>query len=241
MKQYDNPQLQRIAANLASTGATRLRYVIDVNEDAALKLAVKHGATVAYTETALADPKVDAVIIASSTDTHADLAIASAKAGKAIFCEKPIDLSLKRVDQCLAAVKKAGVPMFVGFNRRFDPSFAALRATKECVIGLPARALAPQVVAVGNCSGRKVDKFKKFGLTPLKAKRVKPPLIGECFANLECKVVDTAFVRKYNLFVLEVVKAWIDPKQKNPKVIHHHGDGTFTVDGKRIKLKSRMP
>ncbi len=68
------------------------------------------------------------MIIASSTDTHADLAIAAAKAGKAIFCEKPIDLSLKRVDQCLAAVKKAGVPMFVGFNRRFDPSFAALHA-----------------------------------------------------------------------------------------------------------------
>ncbi len=120
-------------------------------------------------------------------------------------------------------------------------SFAALRATKECVIGLPARALAPQVVAVGNCSGRSVDKFKKFGLTPLKAKRVKPPLIGECFANLECKVVDAAFVRKYNLFVLEVVKAWIDPAQKNPKVIHHHGDGVFSADGKVFKLKSRMP
>jgi myo-inositol 2-dehydrogenase/D-chiro-inositol 1-dehydrogenase len=67
------------------------------------------------------------VVIASSTDTHADLAIAAARAGKAIFCEKPIDLSLKRVDACLAAVKKAKVPMFVGFNRRFDPSFAALK------------------------------------------------------------------------------------------------------------------
>ena len=120
-------------------------------------------------------------------------------------------------------------------------SFAALRATKECVIGLPARALAPKVVAVGNCSGRKVDKFKKFGLTPLKAARVKPPLIGECFANLECKVADMGFVKKYNLFVLEVVKAWIDPAQKNPKTIHHRGDGTFIADGKIIKLKSRMP
>jgi myo-inositol 2-dehydrogenase/D-chiro-inositol 1-dehydrogenase len=116
------------AANLASTDATCLRYVVDVNSDAALTLAVKHGAQVADAKTALADPGVDAVIIASSTDTHADLAIASAKAGKAIFCEKPIDLSLKRVDQCLAAVAKAGVPMFVGFNRRFDPSFAALHA-----------------------------------------------------------------------------------------------------------------
>jgi myo-inositol 2-dehydrogenase/D-chiro-inositol 1-dehydrogenase len=116
------------AANLASTGATALRYVIDVNAEAAAKLAAKHGATVTDAKTALADPAVDAVIIASSTDTHADLAIAAAKAGKAIFCEKPIDLSLKRVDQCLTAVKKARVPMFVGFNRRFDPSFAALHA-----------------------------------------------------------------------------------------------------------------
>jgi myo-inositol 2-dehydrogenase/D-chiro-inositol 1-dehydrogenase len=68
------------------------------------------------------------VIIASSTDTHAELIIAAAQAGKAIFCEKPIDLSLKRVDQCLAAAKKAKVPLFIGFNRRFDPSFAALHA-----------------------------------------------------------------------------------------------------------------
>jgi myo-inositol 2-dehydrogenase/D-chiro-inositol 1-dehydrogenase len=83
---------------------------------------------VAEAKAALADPKVNAVVIASSTDTHADLAIAAARAGKAIFCEKPIDLSLKRVDACLAAVKKAKVPMFVGFNRRFDPSFAELHA-----------------------------------------------------------------------------------------------------------------
>ncbi len=116
------------AANLVSTGTTALRYVVDVNADAATALALKHGARVVAAHTALADPAVNAVIIASSTDTHADLVIAAAKAGKAIFCEKPIDLSLKRVDQCLAAVKKAGVPMFVGFNRRFDPSFSSLQA-----------------------------------------------------------------------------------------------------------------
>lgn len=114
------------AANLAANGGTSIRYVVDVNTDAAKALAKKHGAKVVDVKTALADKGVDAVIIASSTDTHADLAIASARAGKAIFCEKPIDLSLKRVDACLAAVKKAGVPMFVGFNRRFDPNFKAL-------------------------------------------------------------------------------------------------------------------
>ncbi len=115
------------AANLAANGGTAIRYVVDVNADSAKALAKKHGARVSDVKTALADKTVDAVIIASSTDTHADLAIASARAGKAIFCEKPIDLSLKRVDACLAAVKKAGVPMFVGFNRRFDPSFRALQ------------------------------------------------------------------------------------------------------------------
>ena len=116
------------AANLAASGQARLRYIVDVNTEAARALAAKHGARVTNVGTALGDPEVDAVIIASSTDTHADLAIAAAKAGKAIFCEKPIDLSLKRVDACLAAVQKAKVPMFVGFNRRFDPSFAALKA-----------------------------------------------------------------------------------------------------------------
>jgi flavin reductase (DIM6/NTAB) family NADH-FMN oxidoreductase RutF len=120
-------------------------------------------------------------------------------------------------------------------------SFAALSATKECVIAIPALDLARQMVAVGNCSGRTVDKFRKFGLTPLKAQRVRAPLVAECFANLECRVVDAGFVRKYNLFVLEVVKAWIDPERKNPKILHHRGDGVFAVDGKIVKLKSRMP
>jgi flavin reductase (DIM6/NTAB) family NADH-FMN oxidoreductase RutF len=120
-------------------------------------------------------------------------------------------------------------------------SFAALRATKECVIAVPALELAPKVVEVGNCSGEDVDKFAKFGLTPAPAALVAPPLVAECFANLECKVADTRFVNKYNLFILEVVKAWTDPAQKNPKTIHHHGYGKFAVDGKMIKLKSRKP
>ena len=96
-------------------------------------------------------------------------------------------------------------------------SFAALRATKECVIAIPALELAPKVVGIGNCSGRDVDKFKRFGLTPAPAERVAPPLVAECFANLECKVVDTRLVNKFNLFILEVVKAWTDPAQKHPE------------------------
>jgi flavin reductase (DIM6/NTAB) family NADH-FMN oxidoreductase RutF len=119
-------------------------------------------------------------------------------------------------------------------------SFAALRATGECVIALPARKLAPKVVKVGNSSGRDLDKFGAFGLTPAPASRVAPPLVAECFANLECQVSDRRLVARYNLFILEVVKAWTDPAQKNPKTIHHHGYGKFVVDGATIRLKSRM-
>lgn len=122
-----------------------------------------------------------------------------------------------------------------------DYSFAALRATKECVIAIPAAHLAQKVVDVGNCSGREeVAKFEKFGLTPLKARRVAAPLVAECFANLECRVVDGRLVNKHNLFILEVVQAWTDPRQRNPKTIHHHGYGKFVLDGTTIKLKSRM-
>jgi len=120
-------------------------------------------------------------------------------------------------------------------------SFTALRATRECVIAVPAVELAPKVVAVGNCTGREIDKFAEAGLTPRPAEQVAPPLVAECFANLECRVVETRLVNKYNLFVLEVVKAWTDHAQKNPKTIHHHGYGTFIVDGETIHLKSKMP
>jgi myo-inositol 2-dehydrogenase/D-chiro-inositol 1-dehydrogenase len=114
------------AANLAASDSARLAHVVDVNATAAAALARRHGARASDTATALADPAVGAVIIASSTDTHADLVIAAARAGKAIFCEKPIDLALPRVDAALAALRAAGVPMLVGFNRRFDPDFAEL-------------------------------------------------------------------------------------------------------------------
>jgi myo-inositol 2-dehydrogenase/D-chiro-inositol 1-dehydrogenase len=119
------------AANLSRNPEARLRYVVDVDARAAKALADKHGAEVADRTSALADPAVGAVVVASSTDTHAELAIAAARAGKAIFCEKPIDLSLDRVDQCLAEVTKAKVPFMVAFNRRFDPSFKALKACIE--------------------------------------------------------------------------------------------------------------
>ncbi|HNX53405.1 MAG TPA: flavin reductase family protein [Pontiellaceae bacterium] len=119
-------------------------------------------------------------------------------------------------------------------------SFGLLKATGECVINIPSVEIAEKVAGCGNTSGAKTDKFKKFGLTPLPASTAGAPLIKECFANLECRVIDTGMVDKYCLFILQVVKAWIDPDVKNPRTIHHLGRGNFTVDGKRIKLKSKM-
>jgi flavin reductase (DIM6/NTAB) family NADH-FMN oxidoreductase RutF len=117
-------------------------------------------------------------------------------------------------------------------------SFAALRATRECVIAIPDRKLAATVVKVGNASGRDFDKFAKYGLTPVPATRVAPPRIKECFANLEGRVRDTRLVPRYGLFLLEVVAAWIDPSKRRPRTIHHCGHGTFVVDGRTIKLRS---
>ncbi len=119
-------------------------------------------------------------------------------------------------------------------------SFDALVAAKECVIGIPTVELARQVVGIGNCSGKKVDKFGKFKLTPLPASQVSPPLIAECYANLECRVADTRMVNKYNFFVLEVVKAWIDSAMKNPPTLHHQGKGVFMVAGDTVRLPSRV-
>jgi flavin reductase (DIM6/NTAB) family NADH-FMN oxidoreductase RutF len=121
-----------------------------------------------------------------------------------------------------------------------DFSFAALKATCECVLNIPTVELAQQVVGIGNCSGREVDKFQRFGLTPLPAKLVAAPLIAECWARLECRVVDTRLLNRYNFFVLEVVQAWIDPKIKAPRTLHHRGHGAFMVAGETLKLRSKM-
>ncbi len=118
-------------------------------------------------------------------------------------------------------------------------SFTALKKTKECVINIPTVELARQIVGVGNCSGAQVDKFKKFQLTPLPATHVAAPLIEECYAHLECKVVDMKMAKKYNIFIMEGLKAWITPSKKRPLTLHHNGNGVFTVDGKVIKLPSK--
>jgi flavin reductase (DIM6/NTAB) family NADH-FMN oxidoreductase RutF len=96
------------------------------------------------------------------------------------------------------------------------------------------------VVACGNSSGRKLDKFAAFGLTPAPASRVAAPLIEECYAALECRLVDAKLVPKYCFFILEVLKAWIDRSRKQPRTMHHLGRGAFMVAGRTIKLPSKM-
>lgn len=119
-------------------------------------------------------------------------------------------------------------------------SFNAVKKTKECVINIPTVKLVSEVVGVGNTTGAKVDKFKKFNLTPLEASKVKAPLIKECYANLECKLYDASLVKKYNFFIFEVVKAWVTPYKTRQKMLHHEGNGVFIVDGKIINLRSKM-
>ena len=121
-----------------------------------------------------------------------------------------------------------------------DFSFTALNATRQCALNIPTVELAAQVVGCGNASGAQVDKFAKFGLTQSPASLIAAPLIVECYANLECRVVDTRLKNRYNFFVLEVVKAWIDPSMKAPRTLHHQGYGVFMVAGETIKLASRM-
>jgi flavin reductase (DIM6/NTAB) family NADH-FMN oxidoreductase RutF len=117
-------------------------------------------------------------------------------------------------------------------------SFAALRASGECVIAIPDAAMLRTVIGIGNCSGRDTDKFARFGLTALPAAEVAAPLIGECFANLECRVVDRRLVPSRNLFLLEVVRAWRRPSRTRPRMVHHTGWGQFVIDGETVRVPS---
>ena len=118
-------------------------------------------------------------------------------------------------------------------------SFEALKATRQCVINVPTVEIIEAVVACGNVSGARTDKFERFGLTPTPARLVQAPLVDECYANLECRTYDTKLVAKYAFFVLEVVQAWINPAVKHPRTFHHRGRGVFAIDGEIRKLKTR--
>jgi len=129
-------------------------------------------------------------------------------------------------------------PLFSITTGAWNHSYAALQKNRECVIAIPAVDLLDEVVGIGTCSGTDIDKFAKFNLTPAPARLVRPPLIKECIANIECKVID--IVEKYNIVVLEGVAAYMDTARKEKRMIHAVGDGTFTVDGRTMNRKEIM-
>jgi flavin reductase (DIM6/NTAB) family NADH-FMN oxidoreductase RutF len=129
-------------------------------------------------------------------------------------------------------------PMFAITTGAWNHSFAAPHETKECVIAVPTVDLLDQVVGIGTCSGADTDKFDRFKLTAMPAKRVKAPLVQECLANIECKVVDV--IVKHNILVMEGVAAHVDSLRKERRMIHAVGDGTFVVDGRKLNRRKRM-
>jgi flavin reductase (DIM6/NTAB) family NADH-FMN oxidoreductase RutF len=129
-------------------------------------------------------------------------------------------------------------PMFAITTGAWNHSFAAPRKKRECGIAIPTVDLLDRVVGIGTCSGVDTGKFAKFRLTPLASKFVEAPLIKECLANVECKVVD--FVDKHNIVVLEGVAAYVDPARRERRTVHAVGDGTFIVDGRRMDRRKMM-
>jgi len=129
-------------------------------------------------------------------------------------------------------------PVFAITTGAWNYSFAALRKTRECVIAIPTVDLLDRVVGIGTCSGADTDKFARFKLTAMTGKVVKAPLIKECLANIECKVVD--LVRKHDIVVLEAVAAHINSARREKRMIHAVGDGTFIVDGRRLDRREMM-
>jgi len=119
-------------------------------------------------------------------------------------------------------------------------SFDLIKKSKECVINIPELHLAETVVGIGNCSGRDVNKFDKFGLTAEDATMVKAPLITECYAHFECKIHDTKMLNKYNFFIFEVVKAHAAVSPKYPETIHYRGEGHFMVSGKTVSYRDKF-
>ena len=129
-------------------------------------------------------------------------------------------------------------PRFAITTGAWNYSFAALRRTRECVIAIPGVDLLDRVVGIGTCSGADVDKFARFGLTAVPGRVVRAPLIEECLANVECRVVD--LVRKHDIVVLEAVAAHEDRARKERRTVHAVGDGTFIVDGRKLDRRKRM-
>jgi flavin reductase (DIM6/NTAB) family NADH-FMN oxidoreductase RutF len=132
-------------------------------------------------------------------------------------------------------------PSMIGcFITGANYSFEMIRKSKECVINIPTHDMIDTIIGIGNCSGAEVDKFREFDLTPEKAEKVKAPLIKECYANFECKVIDEHLLAKYNFFILEVVSAHVATSPKYPRTVHYRGDATFMISGKNVSYPGRF-
>ena len=115
-----------------------------------------------------------------------------------------------------------------------------IRRSRECVINVPTFDQIDAIIGIGNTHGPRVKKFEKFGLTPVKGEKVNAPLIEECYANFECKLIDTSMIRKYSLFIFEVVKAHVATKSKFPRTVHYRGDGIFMVSGRNVSYRRKF-
>jgi flavin reductase (DIM6/NTAB) family NADH-FMN oxidoreductase RutF len=129
-------------------------------------------------------------------------------------------------------------PRFAFLTGSWNYSYKALKKTGECVIAVPTVDMAKKVVQIGSCSGAEANKFEKFKLTPLKAENVSAPLVKECYANIECRIVD--HIKKHNIFILDGVAAWVDDKRVEKRCFHAIGDGRFTADGEIINHRRIM-
>jgi flavin reductase (DIM6/NTAB) family NADH-FMN oxidoreductase RutF len=133
------------------------------------------------------------------------------------------------------------VPSLIGcYIWTENHSFEMIRRSRQCVINIPTEDLAAKVVKIGNSSGREVDKFAEYGLTPKPGTHVRVPLIDECYASFECKLTDSSLIRKYSLFILEVVKAHVATSPKYPKTIHYRGDGEFMISGNNTRKYRKL-
>ena len=120
----------------------------------------------------------------------------------------------------------------------WNHSFHALMSTRECCLCIPPASMAETAVAIGMVSGGDTDKFRRFRLRAIPGKMVKAPLIGQCMACLECRVVD--YIQRYGLVVLKVLRVVVNEEVKDRRILHGVGDGTFFADGEKINLREEM-
>jgi flavin reductase (DIM6/NTAB) family NADH-FMN oxidoreductase RutF len=148
-----------------------------------------------------------------------------------------------------ANIMTMGWHMMLGFSPalfgcyiwRGNHSYDMVRGSRECVINLPTADMLDTVVAIGNCSGADdIDKFETFGLTAQPSQHIDAPLIAECYANFECKLVDDRQIDEYGLFIWEVIEAHVATSPQRPETLHYRGEGEFMVSGRHVSRRGRF-